>query len=120
MFKKMHLKASVMNGLAKLLLEKTTNLKRFGIIDNPISDAGAVCIAQALQNNTTITELDLTDCKFAKKPSWLAPKTGTTELATVLKNTLTLVSLKLAETLLNPPVLRNSLKDLRLTTLSLS
>jgi len=90
-----------MTGISKLLLEKTTNLKRFGIVDNPITDAGAVWLAQALQSNTTITELALSDCTFAKKPSWLAPKTGTTELATVLKNTTTLVTLKLCGNCIN-------------------
>jgi len=109
----MHLKASVMSSISKLLLEKTTNLKRFGIIDNPISDAGAVWVAQALQNNTTITELDLTDCKFAKKPSWLAPKTGTTELATVLKNTSTLVSLKLAGNSIKPKSVQELVEGLK-------
>jgi len=100
--KSMHLKSSVMTGISKLLLEKTSNLKRFGIVDNPITDAGAVWLAQALQSNNTITELDLSDCDFANKPSWLAPKTGTTELATVLKNTSTLVTLKLRGNSINP------------------
>jgi Ran GTPase-activating protein (RanGAP) involved in mRNA processing and transport len=120
----MHLKASVMSSISKLLLEKTTNLKRFGIIDNPISDAGAVWVAQALQNNATITELDLTDCHFAKKPSWLAPKTGTTELATVLKNTLTLTSLKLAGNMIQPKSIKEFVEGLKtnktLTYLDLS
>jgi len=104
----MHLKSSVMTSISSMLLKKNTHLKRFGIIANPILDAGAVAVAEALQNNSTITELDLTGCHFAKKPSWVAPRTGTRELATVLKNTSTLVSLKLAGNSIKP----NSVKEL--------
>eukprot|EP01124_Arcella_intermedia_P012892 TRINITY_DN19290_c0_g1_i1.p1 TRINITY_DN19290_c0_g1~~TRINITY_DN19290_c0_g1_i1.p1 ORF type:complete len:337 (+),score=88.15 TRINITY_DN19290_c0_g1_i1:26-1036(+) len=109
----MNLKCSVMSGISKLLLEKTTNLKRFAIIENPITDAGAVYVAQALQNNNTITEVDLTDCEFAEKPSWLSPKTGTTELAGVLKKSSSITTLRLAGNMIGPKSIKELCEGLK-------
>jgi len=48
-----------------------------------------------------------------KKPSWLAPRTGTTELATVLKNTNTLVTLKLCGNCINAKSVKELGKGLK-------